>query len=174
MQSQACSTTQNCLTKIKLSFCRRVTWSGFYRRCDLWCHTKTITWFARIPPGKTFVFWQPARKCTQSYYDCATQCPAKHDVYSVLSTEGGLNVNIGHVVYCHRLLGLKQGSPPLYSPYGCRLGYLFMLSLANRAEITTLRNFTKQMWLSVLSWPGLEPTDQKHQSLNPVLKTARL
>ena len=47
----------------------------------------------------TFVFWQPARKCTQSYSDYATQCPAKHDVYSVLSTEGGLNVNIGHIVY---------------------------------------------------------------------------
>ena len=35
----------------------------------------------------------------QSYHDYASFCPAKHDVYSVLSTEGGLNVNIGHIVY---------------------------------------------------------------------------
>ena len=40
-----------------------------YRRCDLWRHSKTITWFARIPPGETFVFWQPVRKCMQSYHD---------------------------------------------------------------------------------------------------------
>ena len=58
-------------------------------------------WFARIPLGKTFVFWQPARKCMQFYHDYASFCPAKHDVYSVLSTEGGLNVNIGHIVYIH-------------------------------------------------------------------------
>ena len=45
------------------------------------------------------VFWQPARKYTQSYYDYASLCPAKHDVYSVWSTEGGLSVNIGHIVY---------------------------------------------------------------------------
>ena len=71
-----------------------------YRRCDLWRHSKTITWFARIPPAcKTFVFRQPARKWMQSYHDYASSCPAKHDVYSVLSTEGGLNVKIGHIVY---------------------------------------------------------------------------
>ena len=43
---------------------------------------------AHIPPGKTFVFWQPARKCMKSYHDYASFCPAKHVVYSVLSTEG--------------------------------------------------------------------------------------
>ena len=63
--------------------------SSKYRRCDLWRQSKTITWFARIPPGKTFVFWEPD----------ASFCLAKHDVYSVLSTEGGLNVNIGHIIY---------------------------------------------------------------------------
>ena len=35
----------------------------------------------------------------QSYHDYASFCPAKHDVYSVLSTEGGLNVNIGHILF---------------------------------------------------------------------------
>ena len=60
---------------------------------------KAITRLARISPGKTFVFWQPARKCMQSYHDYASFCPAKHDIYSVLSTEGGLNVNISHIVY---------------------------------------------------------------------------
>ena len=35
----------------------------------------------------------------QSYHDYDSFCPAKHDVYSVFSTEGGLNVNIGHIVY---------------------------------------------------------------------------
>ena len=44
------------------------------------------------------MFWQPAGKCKQSYHDYASFCPAKHDVYSVLSTEGGLNVNMGHIV----------------------------------------------------------------------------
>ena len=65
----------------------------------------------RIPPGKTFVFWQPARKCMQSYHDYVSFCPAKHDVYSVLSTEGGLNVNIGHIVYrkcTHREFSLPK------------------------------------------------------------------
>ena len=76
-----------------------ISWKGRYRRCDLWRHSKTITWFARIPPGKTFVFWQPARKGMQSYHDKASFCPTKHDVYSVLSTEGSLNVNVGHIVY---------------------------------------------------------------------------
>ena len=79
-----------------------------YRRCDLWRHSKTITWFARIPPGKTFVFWQPARKCMQSYHDYASFCPAKHDVYSVFSTEGGLNVNIGHIVYKQTEVGMRN------------------------------------------------------------------
>ena len=60
---------------------------------------KPFPWFARIPPGKTFVFLQPARKCTQSYHDSASFCPAKHDVYSVFfSTEGGLNVTSSIVV----------------------------------------------------------------------------
>ena len=45
------------------------------------------------------MFWQPARKYTQSYHDYASFCPAKHDVYSVLSTEGSLNVNISHIIY---------------------------------------------------------------------------
>ena len=62
-----------------------------YRR-----HSKTI---ARTTLGKTFVFWQPARKFLQSYHDYASFCPAKHDKYSVMSTEGGLNVNISHIVY---------------------------------------------------------------------------
>ena len=35
----------------------------------------------------------------QSYHDYASFCLAKHDVYSVLSREGGLNVNVGHIVY---------------------------------------------------------------------------
>ena len=81
-----------------------------YRRCDLWRHSKTITWFARIPPGKTFVFWQPAtfRKWMQCYRDYSSFCSVKHDVYSVLSTEGGLNVNIGNIVLTHRSKGKKQ------------------------------------------------------------------
>ena len=54
-----------------------------YRRCEPWRHSKTITWFACIPSGKTFVFWQPARKCMQSYHDYTSFCPAKHDVNSV-------------------------------------------------------------------------------------------
>ena len=41
--------------------------------------------------GKTFVLWQPARKYTQSYHDYASFC---HDMSSVLSTEGSVNVNI--------------------------------------------------------------------------------
>ena len=49
-------------------------------------------------PGKTFLFLQPARKYTQSYHDYASFCQTKHDVYSVLSTEGGLNVNIVYSV----------------------------------------------------------------------------
>ena len=57
----------------------------YNRRCDLWRHSKTITQFARIPPGKTFVFWQPARKCLQSYHDYAYFCPAKHEVYIVVN-----------------------------------------------------------------------------------------
>ena len=47
----------------------------------------------RILPSKTFVFWQTARNRVQSYHDYASFCPTKHDVYSVWSTEGGLNVN---------------------------------------------------------------------------------
>ena len=54
---------------------------------------------SRAPPGNTFVFWQPARKCMHSNHDYVSFCPAKHDVYSVFSTEGGLNVNVGHIVY---------------------------------------------------------------------------
>ena len=35
-------------------------------------------------------------------------CPTKHDVYSVFSTEGGLNVNIGHIVYINTMQSFKQ------------------------------------------------------------------
>ena len=61
--------------------------------------TASNNMIARIPTGKTFVFWQPARKYTQSYHDYASFCPAKYHFYSVLSTKGALNVNIGHIVY---------------------------------------------------------------------------
>ena len=45
----------------------------------------------------------------QSYHDYDSFCPAKHDVYSVFSTEGGLNVNIGHIVYIqHNIVTYSQ------------------------------------------------------------------
>ena len=45
------------------------------------------------------MFWQPARSIRNLTMTYAYFCPAKHDVYSVLSAEGGLNVNIGYIVY---------------------------------------------------------------------------
>ena len=93
-----CATATQQRQRAALAHLERSIWRH-YRRCDLWRHSKTITWFARIPSGKNFVFWQRAWKCMQSYHDYGCFCPAKHDIYSVLSTEGGLNVNIGHIVY---------------------------------------------------------------------------
>ena len=85
------------------------------------------------------MFWQPARKCTQSYYDYATQCPAKHDVYSVLSTEGGLNVNMGHIVYTVRNVETKPAlfratTPskeflPMVVPASLLLIFIFIVAL---------------------------------------------
>ena len=92
-------------------------WDMLYRRSDLWRHSKTITWFARVPPGKTFVFWQPARKCMQSHHDYASFCPAKHDVYSVFFNRGRFECkHRSHRLYC--TLSFNQTSW-FFSPQTC-------------------------------------------------------
>ena len=50
------------------------------------------------PRAKPLCFGSQHRNM-QSHHDYASFCLAKHDVYSVLSREGGLNVNVGHIVY---------------------------------------------------------------------------
>ena len=84
----------------------------------------------------------------QSYHDYASFCPAKHDVYSVLSTEGGLNVNIGHIVYRIKLneipeLNISKGGNQKCQYLFCykdTLFYMFFyLIMAECVETTLLR-----------------------------------
>ena len=44
----------------------------------------------------------------QYYHDYASFCPVKYDVYSVLSTEGG--ISIGHIVYINKFIEINVDS----------------------------------------------------------------
>ena len=69
---------------------------------------------------------------------------------------------------CHLLLGLKQGYP-LYSPYGCRLRYH-----QSEAWLVEQKALPPQFYVaSVTTGIWTHTLLIKHQSLNPVLLTAR-
>ena len=69
---------------------------------------------------------------------------------------------------CHLLLGLKQGYP-FYSPYECRLGYH-----QSEAWSVEQKALPPQFYVaSVTTGIRTHTLLIKHQSLNPVLLTAR-
>ena len=60
----------------------------------------------------------------QSYHDYASFCQAKHDVYSVLSTEGGLIVNISHIVYTCVIVAAGRGRGGAITGLSCAFSCL--------------------------------------------------
>ena len=65
------------------------------------CHSKTITWFVRIyRRAKPLCFGSQLESVCN--LTMTTRLFARQNMtYSVLSTEGGLNVNVGHIVFTH-------------------------------------------------------------------------